>query len=50
MAVPTVPTINSLLTEALTRAGNPTPTTAELLRAEDEWLEDYLKRTNVRVL
>lgn len=40
MAVPTVPTVNSILTEAFRRCGVPSPTTAQLTRAEDEWLEE----------
>lgn len=40
MAVPTVPTVNSILTEAFRRCGVPTPTVAQLLRAEDEWFEE----------
>ena len=40
MAVPTVPTVNSLLTEAFRRCGIATPTAAQLLRAEDEWFEE----------
>lgn len=40
MAVPTVPTVNSILTEAYRRCGVPSPTTAQLTRAEDEWLEE----------
>ena len=40
MAVPTVPTTTSLLTESFRRCGIPTPTVAQLLRAEDEWLEE----------
>lgn len=40
MALPTAPTIATLLTEAFTRAGIPSPTPAQLTRAEDEWFED----------
>jgi len=40
MAVPTVPTVNSILTEAFRRCGVPSPTVAQLTRAEDEWLEE----------
>lgn len=40
MAVPTAPTITTLLTEAFRRAGIPSPSSAQLLRAEDEWLEE----------
>lgn len=40
MGVPTVPTVTSILTEAFRRCGIPSPTTAQLLRAEDEWLEE----------
>lgn len=54
MAVPTVPTIATILTEALTRSGTPSPTTDQLARAEDEWLEeikqDILGRKNLRSL
>lgn len=40
MAVPTVPTVTTILTEAFRRCGVPSPTTAQLTRAEDEWLEE----------
>lgn len=40
MAVPTVPTTNSILTEAFRRCGIATPTTQQLTRAEDEWFEE----------
>ena len=40
MAVPTVPTVNSILTEAFRRCGVPSPTVAQLTRAEDEWFEE----------
>ncbi len=40
MAAPTVPTVNSILTEAFRRCGVPSPTVAQLTRAEDEWLEE----------
>jgi len=40
MAVPTVPTVNSILTEAFRRCGVPSPTVPQLTRAEDEWLEE----------
>lgn len=40
MAVPTVPTVTSILTEAFRRCGVPSPTTAQLTRAEDEWFEE----------
>ena len=40
MAVPTPPTINSLITEAYRRCGIANPSTAQLLRATDEWLEE----------
>lgn len=40
MSVPAVPTVNSILTEAFRRCGIPSPTPAQLLRAEDEWLEE----------
>lgn len=40
MAVPTVPTVTTLLTEAFRRCGIALPTTAQLTRAEDEWLEE----------
>lgn len=40
MAVPVVPTVNSILTESFRRCGIPSPTTAQLTRAEDEWLEE----------
>lgn len=40
MATPTAPTVQSILTEAFRRCGFPSPTTAQLLRAEDEWFED----------
>lgn len=40
MAVPTAPTVTSLCTEAFIRSGIPSPSTAQLLRAEDEWFEE----------
>ena len=40
MALPTAPTVSTILTEAYTRSGIPTPTPAQLTRAEDEWLEE----------
>lgn len=40
MAVPTVPTVTSILTESFRRCGVPSPTTAQLTRAEDEWFEE----------
>lgn len=40
MAVPTVPTVTSILTESFRRCGVPSPTTAQLTRAEDEWMEE----------
>jgi len=40
MAVPTVPTVNSILTESFRRCGVASPTVAQLQRAEDEWLEE----------
>ena len=40
MAVPTAPTVTTILTEAFRRCGIPTPTSTQLLRAEDEWLEE----------
>lgn len=40
MAVPTVPTVTSILTEAFRRCGVPSPTVAQLTRAEDEWFEE----------
>lgn len=40
MAVPTVPTVSSILTESFRRCGVPSPTTAQLTRAEDEWFEE----------
>lgn len=40
MAVPTPPTITTLLTEAFARTGYRSPTAAQLLRAEQEWLEE----------
>ena len=43
MAVPTAPTKTTILTEAYKRCGIPTPTTAQLLRAEDEWLGEVLR-------
>ena len=43
MAVPTAPTKSTILTEAYKRCGIPSPTTAQLLRAEDEWLGEVLR-------
>lgn len=43
MAVPTAPTKTTILTEAYRRCGIPSPTTAQLLRAEDEWLGEVLR-------
>ena len=43
MALPIAPTIATVLTEAYTRGGIPTPTTAQLTRAEDEWLQEVLQ-------
>ena len=43
MAVPTAPTKTTILTEAYKRCGIPSPTTAQLLRAEDEWLGEVLR-------
>lgn len=40
MAVPTVPTVSTILTEAFRRCGVPSPSVAQLTRAEDEWLEE----------
>lgn len=40
MATPTAPTKESILLEAFRRCGFGAPTAAQLLRAEDEWLED----------
>ena len=40
MANPTVPTVSSILTESFRRCGIPSPTATQLLRAEDEWLEE----------
>jgi len=40
MSVPTPPTVLSLCTEAYVRSGVPTPSVAQLLRAEDEWFEE----------
>jgi hypothetical protein len=40
MAVPTVPTVTSILTESFRRCGVPSPTVAQLTRAEDEWFEE----------
>lgn len=43
MAVPTVPTINSICTEALKRAGIPSPDTTQLTRAEDHWFAEIMR-------
>ena len=43
MAVPTAPSKSTILTEAYKRCGIPSPTTAQLLRAEDEWLGEVLR-------
>ena len=43
MAVPTAPTKSTILTEAYKRCGIPSPTPAQLLRAEDEWLGEVLR-------
>ena len=40
MSVPTAPTVTTILTEAFRRCGITSPTPAQLLRAEDEWLEE----------
>jgi hypothetical protein len=40
MPLPTPPTVNSIVTEAFKRCGIASPTPAQLLRAEDEWLEE----------
>ena len=40
MANPTVPTVSSILTESFRRCGIPSPTSTQLTRAEDEWLEE----------
>lgn len=39
MAQPTAPTITSICTEAFNRCGVPSPTVAQLSRAEQEWFE-----------
>mgnify|MGYP001594673593 CR=1 FL=1 len=40
MAVPTAPTLVSITTEGLKKAGITTPTSAQLARAQDEWMEE----------
>lgn len=40
MAVPVPPTVLTLCTEAYVRSGVPTPSVAQLTRAEDEWFEE----------
>lgn len=40
MAVPTQPTRTTIVTEALKKAGNLVPTSAEITRGEDEFLEE----------
>jgi hypothetical protein len=40
MAVPTQPTKTTLVTEGLKKAGYPSPSAAQLTRAEDEYLEE----------
>lgn len=40
MAAPTVPDATALVTEGLKQAGYSSPSTAQLTRAEDEWLEE----------
>lgn len=40
MAVPTQPTKTTIVTEAYKKAGILSPTSAELTRAQDEWLEE----------
>ncbi len=39
MAIPTLPTADSIVTEALKRAGIKSPTQTQIDRAKDEWLE-----------
>lgn len=40
MAVPTLPSLVSITTEGLKKAGNNTPTASQLTRAQDEWVEE----------
>ncbi len=40
LPVPTAPTVTSLITEAFARCGVASPTAEQLLRGEDEWLEE----------
>jgi len=40
MAAPTAPDLDSLTTEALKKAGYASPSTAQLSRAQDEWIEE----------
>lgn len=40
MATPTTPTVTTLITEAFRRCGIANPTSAQLLRATDEWFEE----------
>lgn len=40
MAQPTVPTLVTITTESLKKAGHTTPTAAQLTRAQDEWMQE----------
>lgn len=40
MAAPTAPTLTSITTEALKKAGHATPSSSKLTRAQDEWMAE----------
>jgi hypothetical protein len=40
MAAPTVPTLVSITTEGIKKAGHSTPSSAQLTRAQDEWMQE----------
>ncbi|MDP2672054.1 MAG: hypothetical protein Q8O68_00910 [Candidatus Daviesbacteria bacterium] len=55
MAAPTAPTLTSITTEALKKAGYASPTSAQLTRAQDEWMAEvkndiWLRIKNLNLL